>query len=57
MNAGQIIGTMHGQQLGRLGALPGMTPVLEVFYKGFLRIRPRIQRLVRGLDGSPPPKP
>jgi predicted DCC family thiol-disulfide oxidoreductase YuxK len=43
--------------LGRLGALPGMTAVLEVFYKGFLRIRPRIQRLVRGLDGAPPPKP
>jgi ubiquinone biosynthesis monooxygenase Coq7 len=43
--------------LGRLGALPGMTPVLEVFYKGFLRIRPRIQRLVRVLDGAPPPKP
>ena len=43
--------------LGRLGALPGMTAVLEVFYKGFLRIRPRIQRLVRVLDGAPPPKP
>jgi len=43
--------------LGRLGALPGMTVVLEVFYKGFLRIRPRIQRLVRVLDGAPPPKP
>ena len=43
--------------LGRLGALPGMTAVLEVFYKGFLRIRPRIQRLVRVLDVAPPPKP
>lgn len=43
--------------LGRLGALPGMTAVLEVFYKGFLRIRPRIQRLVRVLDGAPPTKP
>jgi len=43
--------------LGRLGALPGMTAVLEVFYKGFLRIRPRIQRLVRGLEGTLPPKP
>jgi hypothetical protein len=43
--------------LGRLGALPGMTAVLEVFYKGFLRIRPRIQRLVQMLDGAPPPKP
>ena len=43
--------------LGRLGALPGMTAVLEVCYKGFLRIRPRIQRLVRGMDSTPPPKP
>jgi predicted DCC family thiol-disulfide oxidoreductase YuxK len=43
--------------LGRLGSLPGITPVLEVFYKGFLRIRPRIQRLVRGLEGATPPNP
>ena len=43
--------------LGRVGSLPGMTPVLEVFYKGFLRIRPRIQGLVRGLEGATPPNP
>lgn len=38
--------------LGRAGALPGVTPVLELLYRGFLRVRPRLQRLVRRLDAA-----
>ena len=36
--------------LGRLGALPGVTPLLEVTYRAFLRVRPRMQRFARALD-------
>ena len=36
--------------LGRLASLPGVTPVLELAYKGFLRIRPGMQRFARRLD-------
>ena len=43
--------TMPGWRwLGRVGALPGVTPVLELLYRGFLRVRPRLQHLVRMLD-------
>jgi 3-demethoxyubiquinol 3-hydroxylase len=35
--------------LGRLGSLPGMTPVLELIYRGFLRVRPSVQRWMRGV--------
>ena len=43
--------TMPGWRwLGRLGSLPGVTPMLEVLYRGFLHLRPNIQRLVRTLD-------
>jgi 3-demethoxyubiquinol 3-hydroxylase len=35
--------------LGRLGKLPGVTPVLEQLYRGFLRIRPQMQRWMRRL--------
>ena len=38
--------------LGRFGMLPGVMPVLELLYRGFLRIRPTIQRLVRTVDTS-----
>ena len=38
--------------LGRFGALPGVTPLLELMYRGFLRIRPFIQQLVRAGDTS-----
>ncbi len=31
--------------LGRLAALPGATAALEHAYRGFLRVRPRLQRL------------
>ena len=36
--------------LGRLASLPSVTPVLELLYKGFLRIRPAMQRFARRLD-------
>ncbi|MEC5216709.1 putative DCC family thiol-disulfide oxidoreductase YuxK [Actimicrobium sp. GrIS 1.19] len=36
--------------LGRFGALPGVTPLLEVVYRGFLRVRPLMQRLARRLE-------
>lgn len=43
--------TMPGWRwLGRLGALPGVTPALELLYRGFLQIRPGMQRLVRAFD-------
>ena len=38
--------------LGRFGSLPGMGTVLEIFYLGFLRIRPAMQRVVRWFDTS-----
>lgn len=44
--------------LGRVAALPGVTPVMEVLYRLFLRVRPGLQWLARGLEkpngeGSP----
>ncbi|WP_332876111.1 thiol-disulfide oxidoreductase DCC family protein [Massilia sp. S19_KUP03_FR1] len=33
--------------LAKFGALPGMGAVLEVMYRLFLRVRPRLQRLFR----------
>lgn len=38
--------------LGRFGSLPGMRAVLEILYGGFLRFRPRLQRLARRLDAG-----
>jgi ubiquinone biosynthesis monooxygenase Coq7 len=36
--------------LGWAASLPGATALLELFYVSFLRIRPRIQRLVLALE-------
>jgi ubiquinone biosynthesis monooxygenase Coq7 len=36
--------------LGRIGALPGVTPLLELMYRGFLLGRPSIQRLARWME-------
>ncbi|MDP2867199.1 demethoxyubiquinone hydroxylase family protein [Methyloversatilis sp.] len=36
--------------LARAGALPGVASVLEVGYRGFLRVRPSMQRVARALD-------
>ncbi len=36
--------------MGRAASLPGATAFLELLYVGFLRIRPRLQTLVRGLE-------
>lgn len=33
--------------LARLAQLPGALPVLELTYRGFLRVRPRLQALAR----------
>jgi predicted DCC family thiol-disulfide oxidoreductase YuxK len=40
--------TMPGWRwLGRFGRLPGVTPVLELMYRGFLHLRPYLQRWMR----------
>ena len=36
--------------LGRLGALPGVTPVLEHAYRAFLRLRPAMQRAAAAFE-------
>ena len=36
--------------LGRVARLPGVTPLLELAYRGFLRVRPSIQRWVLRLE-------
>ena len=36
--------------LGRVGRLPGVTPVLELGYRGFLHLRPTLQRLARAAE-------
>ena len=36
--------------LGRLASLPGMVPLLDRLYSGFLRVRPRLQPLFARLE-------
>jgi predicted DCC family thiol-disulfide oxidoreductase YuxK len=47
--------TMPGWRwLGRIGRLPGVTPLLELLYRGFLHFRPYRQRLARAAEATHP---
>ena len=39
--------------LARIGALPGVMPAMELAYRGFLRVRPAMQRAARALEPAP----
>jgi len=39
--------------LARLGALPGVPALMEAAYRGFLRVRPALQRAAARLDAAP----
>lgn len=43
--------------LARLASLPGVTPLLELLYRGFLPLRPRLQRLFRARETPHIPAP
>jgi len=43
--------TMPGWRwLGRIGRLPGVTPLLEFAYRGFLHLRPYLQKIMRAAE-------
>ena len=42
--------------LGRLGRLPGVTPALEWMYRGFLHLRPHLQRWARTAEKKRKPE-
>jgi predicted DCC family thiol-disulfide oxidoreductase YuxK len=43
--------TMPGWRwLGRIGRLPGVTPLLELSYRGFLQLRPQLQKVMRAAE-------
>ena len=43
--------TMPGWRwLGRIGRLPGVTPLLEFAYRGFLHLRPYLQKAMRAAE-------
>ncbi len=45
--------TMPGWRwLGRIGRLPGVTPLLEVMYRSFLHLRPYLQRWARAAESA-----
>ncbi len=45
--------TMPGWRwLGRIGRLPGVTPLLELGYRGFLHLRPYLQRWARAAESA-----
>ena len=41
--------------LARLARAPGMLPLLEWLYRGFLRVRPALQAMVRRRESARPP--
>ena len=43
--------TMPGWRwLGCIGRLPGVTPFLELTYRGFLHLRPHLQKVMRATE-------
>ena len=43
--------TMPGWRwLGRIGRLPGVTSILELTYRGFLHLRPHLQKVMRAAE-------
>lgn len=43
--------------LAKFAAIPGITPLMELLYRGFLKVRPRMQVLARRWDERSPRQP